>query len=56
MMLGTFNGSVNILRDIALLGRGARRKALRFEDSDGNTHMHNLLMHYKPDETSKVVR
>lgn len=56
MMVGTFNGAMGIVREISLMGRVGQKKAMQFQDSDGNTHMHNLLVVHKPDEPSKVVR
>lgn len=56
MMMGTFSGAVGIVKEISSMGRVGLKRAIQFQDIDGNTHMHNLLVIHKPDEPSKVVR
>jgi len=56
LMLGSHPGALAKLKDISMLPPASRKAAMRFRDTDGNSHMHNLLGAQKPDEDYKVVR
>lgn len=56
LLLGSHSGALATLKDISMLQPAAQKAAMRFRDTNGNSHMHNLLGENRPDEDYKVVR